>query len=55
MSGSPAGCHRWCGLQMVPAEGSSNYFFVVDHCELVVQLVAPGEAWGAEVSLLQWV
>ena len=37
-----------------PIEGSSNHFFVVDHSELVVELVAPGEAWGADSLLLPW-
>ena len=30
-----------------PIEGSSNHFFVVDHSELVMQLVAAGEARGS--------
>ena len=31
-----------------PIEGSSDHFAVVDHGELVVELVSAGEAWGAD-------
>ncbi len=37
-----------------PVEAAGDHFFVVDHGELVVQLVAAGEAWGADAFLLQW-
>ena len=37
-----------------PVEGSSDHFAVVDYGELVVQLVAAGEARGADASWLQW-
>ena len=30
-----------------PVEGSRDHFFVVNHGELVVELVAAGEAWGS--------
>ena len=36
-----------------PVEGSSDHFFVVDHGELVMQLVASSEARGANALLLQ--
>ena len=36
-----------------PIEGSSDHFFVVDHSELVMELVAKGEAGGADRLLLQ--
>ena len=39
-----------CGC---PVEGSSDHCFVVDHGELVVELVAAGEAWGADALCLQ--
>ena len=34
-------------------EGSSDHFFVVDHSELVMQLVAAGEAGSSYGLLLQ--
>ena len=37
-----------------PVEGSGDHFAVVDHGELVVQLVATGKAWGADALCLQW-
>ena len=37
-----------------PIEVSSDHSFVVDHGELVMQLVAAGEAGGAEALCLQW-
>ena len=37
-----------------PVERSSDHCFVVDHCELVMQFVASGEATGADPFLLQW-
>ena len=37
-----------------PVEGSCDHSFVVDHGELVVELVAAGEAWGADALFLQW-
>ena len=37
-----------------PVEGSCDHGFVIDHGELVVQLVATGEARGADALLLQW-
>ena len=37
-----------------PVEGSSDHFELVDHGELVVQLVAVGEAWSADTKLLLW-
>ena len=37
-----------------PVEGSCDHFAVVDHGELVVQLVAMGKARGADPLLLQW-
>ena len=37
-----------------PVEASCNDCFLVDHGELVMQLVASGEAWGADSMLLQW-
>ena len=37
-----------------PIEGSSDHFAVVDHGELVMQLVAAGEAWRADALCLQW-
>ena len=36
-----------------PVEGSRNHGFVVDHSELVMELVVAGEAWGADALLLQ--
>ena len=36
-----------------PIEGTSDHRFVVDHRELVVQLVATGKAGGADLLLLQ--
>jgi len=37
-----------------PVEGSCDHGFVIDHGELVVQLVATGETGGADASCLQW-
>ena len=37
-----------------PVEGSCDHDFVVDHGELVVELVAAGEARGADALCLQW-
>ena len=37
-----------------PIEGSCDHFFVVDHGELVMQLVAAGEARGPDARFLQW-
>ena len=39
-----------------PVEGSCDYGFVIDHGELVVELVATGEARGADPlqAMLQW-
>ena len=37
-----------------PVEGSRDDCAVVDHGELVVQLVATGKAGGADAQLLQW-
>ena len=42
------------GSSWGPVEGSSDHCFVVDHSELVMQLVAPGEAWGSDSLYLQW-
>ena len=36
-----------------PIEGSCDHGFVVDHSELVMQLVATGEAGGADALCLQ--
>ena len=36
-----------------PVEGSCDHGFVVDHSELVVELVAAGESWGAHGLLMQ--
>ena len=36
-----------------PVERSRDHRFVVDHGELVVQLVATGEVWGADALYLQ--
>ena len=38
-----------------PVEGSCDYGFVIDHGELVVQLVAAGEAGCADALYLQWI
>ena len=38
-----------------PVEGSCDHSFVIDHSELVVQLVAAGEARCADSILLQWI
>ena len=40
---------RW-GL----VEGSRDHFALVDHSELVMQLVAAGEAWRPNALYLQW-
>ena len=37
-----------------PVEGSCDNCFVVDHGELVVELVAAGKAGGAYSLLMQW-
>ena len=37
-----------------PIEGTSDHSFVVDHSELVVQLVAADEAGDANATSLQW-
>jgi len=37
-----------------PIEAACDDCFVVDHCELVVQLVSSGLAGGADGLLLQW-
>ena len=37
-----------------PIEGSRDHGLVVDHGELVVQLVATGEAGGTDALYLQW-
>ena len=37
-----------------PIEAPSEHGFVVDHGELVVQLVASGDAGGTDALLLQW-
>ena len=36
-----------------PVEAARDVGFVVDHGELVVQLVATGKAWGADALLWQ--
>ena len=36
-----------------PIEGSCDHNFVVDHGELVVELVAAGEAWDSDSLFLQ--
>ena len=36
-----------------PIEGTSDHRFVIDHRELVVELVAAGEAGGADALYLQ--
>ena len=36
-----------------PVEGSCDHGFVIDNGELVVELVAAGEARGADLLLLQ--
>ena len=38
-----------------PIEGTSDHRFVIDYRELVVQLVAAGEARCADSFLLQWI
>ena len=38
----------------LPVEGSCDHGFVIDQGELVVELVATGEARGADALLLQW-
>ena len=38
-----------------PVEGSRDHGFVIDHGELVVELVAAGEARGAGALYLQWI
>ena len=35
-------------------EAPSDHSFVFDHGELVVQLVTPGEAGGADALFMQW-
>ena len=42
------------GSRWRPVEAAGDHCFVVDHGELVMQLVAPGEAWGADTKYLQW-
>ena len=37
-----------------PIETASDHCFVVDHGELVMQLVTAGEGRGADALLLQW-
>ena len=37
-----------------PVEGSCDHGFVVDHGELVMQLVAAGEVGSDEALLFQW-
>jgi hypothetical protein len=37
-----------------PIEAACDHCFVVDHCELVVELVAAGESWCADALYLQW-
>ena len=37
-----------------PVETASDHGFVIDHGELVMQLVAAGEAGGADALCLQW-
>ena len=37
-----------------PVEAPSDHRFVVDYGELVVELVAAGEAWCADALYLQW-
>ena len=37
-----------------PVEAACDHGFVVDDGELVVELVAAGEFWRADGSLLQW-
>ena len=37
-----------------PVEAACDHRFVVDHCELVVELVAVSKAWCADAFLLQW-
>ena len=37
-----------------PIERTCDNSFVIDHGELVMQLVATGEVWGADALLLQW-
>ena len=50
----PQGFVVGVGGRRRPIEGSREHYFVVDHGELVVQLVAAGEARGADASFLQW-
>ena len=38
----------------LPVEGSRDHSFVIDHGELLVELVASGEARGADTLSLQW-
>ena len=38
-----------------PIEAACDHGFVVDHGELVVELVALGEARGADALYLQWI
>ena len=38
-----------------PVEAACDHCFVVDHGELVVELVAAGEAWGADALWSQWI
>ena len=37
-----------------PVEGSFDHFVVIDHGELVVQLVAARKAGGADAWLFKW-
>ena len=38
-----------------PIERARDHYFVVDHGELVMQLVATGEARGVDALYLQWI